>query len=124
MFLCCHSNFHSISPGGFDDAKVKVPMTVVLKKMFTRDEILQSEEILKEVEEDVREECLKFGEVDKIKVTRYPSAFCPKLQHNKVSCSLPTPPQAYDNHPDGIVIVKFKDKTSGQACIEKMNGRW
>nr|CAB3490839.1 unnamed protein product [Digitaria exilis] len=56
------------------------------------------EELLSELEEDVREECSKFGPVDNVKVC--------------------------ENHPQGVILVKFKDRKDGAKCIEKMNGRW
>ncbi|KAF8671581.1 hypothetical protein HU200_049904 [Digitaria exilis] len=56
------------------------------------------EELLSELEEDVREECTKFGPVDNVKVC--------------------------ENHPQGVILVKFKDRKDGAKCIEKMNGRW
>jgi HIV Tat-specific factor 1 len=30
----------------------------------------------------------------------------------------------YENHPEGVVMVKFKDKQAGLKCIQIMNGRW
>jgi hypothetical protein len=32
--------------------------------------------------------------------------------------------QVYENHPEGVVMVKFKDKAAGLKCIQIMNGRW
>ncbi|KAI9114737.1 hypothetical protein K1719_014435 [Acacia pycnantha] len=29
-----------------------------------------------------------------------------------------------ENHPQGVVLVKFKDRKDAQKCIELMNGRW
>uniref|UniRef100_A0A0A9CT17 RRM domain-containing protein n=1 Tax=Arundo donax TaxID=35708 RepID=A0A0A9CT17_ARUDO len=77
-----HSNFRTISIG--------------LTKSIV---ILQAdEELLPELEADVREECIKFGPVDNVKIC--------------------------ENHPQGIVLVKFKVRKGGAGCIEKMNGRW
>jgi HIV Tat-specific factor 1 len=32
--------------------------------------------------------------------------------------------QVCENHPEGVILVKFKDRKDGIKCIEKMNGRW
>jgi HIV Tat-specific factor 1 len=54
--------------------------------------------LLPEVEEDVMAECTKIGPIDRLRV--------------------------YENHPEGVVMVKFKDKQAGLKCIQIMNGRW
>ncbi|KAG2559892.1 hypothetical protein PVAP13_8KG034061 [Panicum virgatum] len=84
--------------GGHDDKKVMIPTTIILRYMFTPAELRADEELLPELEEDVKEECAKFGPVDNVKVC--------------------------ENHPQGVVLVKFKDRKDGAKCIEKMNGRW
>ncbi|CAL4989773.1 unnamed protein product [Urochloa decumbens] len=84
--------------GGHDDKKVMIPTTVILRHMFTPAELRADEELLSELEADVREECIKFGPLDNVKVC--------------------------ENHPQGVILVKFKDRKDGAKCIEKMNGRW
>ncbi|XP_027365394.1 splicing factor U2AF-associated protein 2 isoform X2 [Abrus precatorius] len=84
--------------GGRDDAKVSIPATVILRFMFTLDEMRADENLRLELEEDVKEECVKLGPVDSVKVC--------------------------ENHPQGVVLVKFKDRKDAQKCIELMNGRW
>ncbi|CAN6335480.1 unnamed protein product [Urochloa humidicola] len=84
--------------GGHDDKKLMIPTTVILRHMFTPAELRADEELLSELEADVREECNKFGPVDNVKVC--------------------------ENHPQGVILVKFKDRKDGAKCIEKMNGRW
>ncbi|KAG0555053.1 hypothetical protein KC19_12G140400 [Ceratodon purpureus] len=84
--------------GGFDDKKKEEPMTVILKHMFTRAELLTDPSLLPEVEEDVMTECTKIGPIERLRV--------------------------YENHPEGVVMVKFKDKAAGLKCIQIMNGRW
>jgi len=32
--------------------------------------------------------------------------------------------QVCENHPQGVVLVKFKDRKDAQKCIELMDGRW
>uniref|UniRef100_A0A0E0DFP9 RRM domain-containing protein n=1 Tax=Oryza meridionalis TaxID=40149 RepID=A0A0E0DFP9_9ORYZ len=84
--------------GGHDDKKVTIPTTVILRHMFTPAELRADETLLPELEADVREECMKLGPVDNVKVC--------------------------ENHPEGVILVKFKDRKDGIKCIEKMNGRW
>ncbi|XVE90694.1 hypothetical protein DITRI_Ditri20bG0097500 [Diplodiscus trichospermus] len=84
--------------GGLDDAKVTIPATVVLRNMFTPAEMRADENLCSELEEDVKEECLKLGPVDSVKVC--------------------------ENNPQGVVLVKYKDRKDAQKCIELMNGRW
>ncbi|CAI8603221.1 unnamed protein product [Vicia faba] len=84
--------------GGRDDAKISIPTTVVLRYMFTPAEMRADENLRTELEEDVKEECTKLGPLDAVKVC--------------------------ENHPQGVVLVKFKDRKGAQACIELMNGRW
>ncbi|KAF1878514.1 hypothetical protein Lal_00047183 [Lupinus albus] len=84
--------------GGRDDAKVSIPTTIVLRYMFALAEIRADENLRSELEADVKEECMKLGPVDSVKVC--------------------------ENHPQGVVLVKFKDRKDAQQCIEMMNGRW
>ncbi|CDP04154.1 unnamed protein product [Coffea canephora] len=84
--------------GGLDDAKLLIPATVILRYMFTPDEIRADENLRSELEEDVRDECTKLGPLESVKVC--------------------------ENHPQGVILVKFKDRKDALKCIELMNGRW
>ncbi|PQP95032.1 splicing factor U2AF-associated protein 2 isoform X2 [Prunus yedoensis var. nudiflora] len=84
--------------GGRDDAKVSIATTVILRYMFTPAEMRADENLCSELKADVEEECLKLGPVDLVKVC--------------------------ENHPQGVVLVRFKDRNDAQKCIELMNGRW
>lgn len=84
--------------GGRDDAKVSIATTVILRYMFTPAEMRADENLCSELKADVEEECLKLGPVDSVKVC--------------------------ENHPQGVVLVRFKDRNDAQKCIELMNGRW
>ncbi|KAJ4967686.1 hypothetical protein NE237_014387 [Protea cynaroides] len=84
--------------GGRDDAKVSIPATVVLRHMFTVAEMGSDPNLHLELEADIEEECGKLGPVDSIKVC--------------------------ENHPQGVVLVRFKDRRDAQNCIDLMNGRW
>ncbi|XP_031119722.1 splicing factor U2AF-associated protein 2-like [Ipomoea triloba] len=84
--------------GGRDDAKVSIPATVLLRYMFTPTELRADENLRPELEADVKEECAKLGPVDSVKVC--------------------------ENHPQGVILVRFKDRKDARKCIEMMNGRW
>ncbi|KAJ6726811.1 SPLICING FACTOR U2AF-ASSOCIATED PROTEIN 2 [Salix purpurea] len=84
--------------GGRDDAKLSIPATVVLRHLFTLSEMRADESLGSELEVDVREECVKLGPIDSIKVC--------------------------ENNPHGVVLVRFKDRNDARRCIELMNGRW
>ena len=53
---------------------------------------------MSDIEEEIRDECAKVGEV--IKVT------------------------LYDLEPDGVVHVRFKDPSAARNCVEIMDGRY
>ncbi|XP_060183763.1 splicing factor U2AF-associated protein 2 isoform X1 [Lycium barbarum] len=84
--------------GGRDDSKISVPATVLLRYMFVPAELRMEENLCSELQQDVQEECSKFGPVDLVKVC--------------------------ENHPQGVILVKFKDRRDAHKCIEAMNGRW
>ena len=69
--------------GGFDDTKDRKKTTVIIKHMFTLDEMFSDPNFRVELEEDVEAECGKFGAVDKVKV--------------------------FTTNPEGVVSVRFKD---------------
>ncbi|KAI8186297.1 Splicing factor U2AF-associated protein 2 [Colletotrichum sp. SAR 10_86] len=71
--------------------------TVVLKHMFTLEELAEDPAALLEIKEDIRDECSKLGTVTNVVL--------------------------YDEEPDGVVSVKFSKPESAQACIQLMNGR-
>ncbi|RVX23943.1 HIV Tat-specific factor 1 [Vitis vinifera] len=87
-----------VGVGGHDDAKLSIPATVVLRYMFTPAEMRADPNLRSELEGDVQEECIKLGSVDLVKVC--------------------------ESHPQGVVLVKYKDRRDAQKCIELMNGRW
>ncbi|QRW08020.1 RNA recognition motif protein [Ceratobasidium sp. AG-Ba] len=78
--------------------KITTSRVVVLKHMFTRQELAEDATLLLDLKEDVREECSTLGEVTNVVL--------------------------YDEEDDGVMTVKFKDPVSAQACILKMNGRF
>ncbi|KAB5592594.1 Splicing factor U2AF-associated protein 2 [Ceratobasidium theobromae] len=78
--------------------KINTSRVVVLKYMFTRQELSEDATLLLDLKEDVREECSMLGEVTNVVL--------------------------YDEEDDGVMTVKFRDPVSAQACILKMNGRY
>lgn len=70
---------------------------VILKHMFTLEEINEDPAALLEIKEDIREECEKLGEVTNVIL--------------------------YDLEEDGVVSVKFKSVESAEACVKLMDGR-
>jgi HIV Tat-specific factor 1 len=84
--------------GGRDDLKLLIPATIILRFMFSPAEMRADENLHSELAEDVEAECSKLGPLESVKVC--------------------------ENHPQGVVLVRFKDRNDGQKCIELMNGRW
>ncbi|KAL7421197.1 hypothetical protein Q5752_004082 [Cryptotrichosporon argae] len=71
---------------------------VVLKGMFTLQNLADEPELLLELKEDVREEAETLGDVTNVVL--------------------------YDKEEDGVMTIKFKDATAAQACVLKMHGRF
>ncbi|RHZ76044.1 hypothetical protein Glove_208g36 [Diversispora epigaea] len=71
---------------------------VILKYMFTLEELENDVSMILDLKQDIREECEKLGEVTNVIL--------------------------YDKEPEGVVSVKFKEKLSADACVLKMNGRF
>ncbi|WWC64146.1 uncharacterized protein I303_106754 [Kwoniella dejecticola CBS 10117] len=71
---------------------------VVLKGMFTLEDLNKDPGLLLELKEEVREEAEILGTVTSVVL--------------------------YDKEEDGVMTVKFKDAVSAQACVMKMNNRY
>lgn len=71
--------------------------TVILRHMFTLEELEEDPAALLDIKEDIRDECAKLGTVTSVVL--------------------------YDEEVDGIVSVRFKDIESAAACIKLMHGR-
>ncbi|KAG9302907.1 hypothetical protein G9A89_022323 [Geosiphon pyriformis] len=71
---------------------------VVLKYMFTLEELEEDPGLLLELKQDIRSDCENLGEVTNVVL--------------------------YDQEPEGIVVVKFKEQLSAEACVLKNNGRF
>lgn len=71
--------------------------TVILRHMFTLEELEEDPAALLDIKEDVRDECAKLGPVTNVVL--------------------------YDGEPDGIVAVRFRDPAAAAACLDRMDGR-
>lgn len=71
---------------------------VILKHMFTLQELEEDAAALLDIKEDIREECEKLGQVTNV--------------------------QLFDKEPDGVASVRFTNATAAEACVRLMNGRW
>ena len=70
---------------------------VILKHMFTLEELDEDPAALLEIKEDIREECAKLGDVTNVVL--------------------------YDKEASGIVSVKFRKAEAAEACVRLMDGR-
>ncbi|KAI9329586.1 hypothetical protein DFJ73DRAFT_860497 [Zopfochytrium polystomum] len=76
----------------------KLSKIVVLKHMFTKEEIDQDPTLLLDLKQDVRDECEKFGEVTNVIL--------------------------YDHSDDGVMTVRFKEQEAAERCVERNDGRF
>lgn len=75
----------------------KYQRVVILRNMFTLDELREDPAALLDIKEDIREECAKLGPVTNVVL--------------------------YDEEEDGIVSVKFRTREAAEACLRVMHGR-
>eukprot|EP00890_Picochlorum_soloecismus_P005566 jgi/Picsp_1/600/NSC_00597-R1_protein len=83
---------------GFDDKIKPELVTVVLKGMFSIDEMMENPGLKEELEDDVETECEKLGSIDKVRV--------------------------FPTNPEGVIVVKYKEPKHANLCADTMNGRW
>ncbi|KAK3237486.1 hypothetical protein CYMTET_52441 [Cymbomonas tetramitiformis] len=85
--------------GGFDDLVDKKKLTVILRNMFTQEEVENSGlGFVAELEEDIAGELSKLGPLTRLKV--------------------------HAHHPEGAVTAMFKTLEAATACVEQFHGRW
>jgi HIV Tat-specific factor 1 len=65
---------------------------VILKHMFTLQELEEDPAAMLEIKEDIREECAKLGEVTNVVL--------------------------FDKEPQGVARVRFKDAQAAEACVK------
>ncbi|KAK0734952.1 hypothetical protein B0T26DRAFT_809190 [Lasiosphaeria miniovina] len=83
-------------PGGKAVAP-KWEKVVILRHMFTLQELEADPAALLDIKEDIREECEKLGEVTNVVL--------------------------FDEEEEGIVSVRFKSPEAAQQCVHRMHGR-
>ncbi|EXJ77349.1 hypothetical protein A1O3_09575 [Capronia epimyces CBS 606.96] len=71
---------------------------VILKHMFTLQELEEDPAAMLEIKEDIREECSKLGGVTNVVL--------------------------FDNEEDGVASVRFSSAEAAAECVRVMNGRW
>ncbi|XP_037082514.1 HIV Tat-specific factor 1 homolog [Pollicipes pollicipes] len=71
---------------------------VIIKNLFSPDEFRSRPEMILEYQQDLRDECSKYGAVRKVVL--------------------------HDRHKDGVVEVIFQEAVEADACVTKMSGRW
>lgn len=76
----------------------KYSKIVILKGMFSLDELESEPALLLDLKEDVRDECARLGDVTNVVL--------------------------YDKEPDGIISVRFKQEEHAIDCLKMMNGRY
>ncbi|KAL9086354.1 MAG: hypothetical protein Q9165_007140 [Trypethelium subeluteriae] len=85
-------------PQVIPETSSRLDKVVVLKHMFTLDELAEDSSAVLDIKEDVREECAKLGDVTNVVL--------------------------YDQEPDGVITVRFGNAASAKACVRKMDGRY
>lgn len=86
----------------WSDEEYEIPQkedkTVILRHVFTLDELEEDVTAALEIKQDIREGCEDIGTVTSVML--------------------------YDLEPEGIVSVRFKNSADAQACVTKMSGRF
>ncbi|KAB8291272.1 hypothetical protein EYC80_009958 [Monilinia laxa] len=84
-------------PSAFAETSSRWDKVVILKHMFTLQELEEDPAAILDIKEDIREECGKLGEVTNVVL--------------------------YDLEKDGVASVRFANAESAKACVRSMNGR-
>lgn len=84
-------------PSALQDSSSRHDKVVILKHMFTLDELEEDPAAILEIKEDIRDECGKLGEVTNVVL--------------------------FDGEEEGVASVRFTDASAAQACVGIMNGR-
>jgi HIV Tat-specific factor 1 len=84
-------------PSTIAESTSKWDKVVILKHMFTLEELAEDPAAILDIKEDIREECSKLGEVTNVVL--------------------------FDLEVDGVASVRFTTVEAARACIELMDGR-
>uniref|UniRef100_A0A0N5AA01 17S U2 SnRNP complex component HTATSF1 n=1 Tax=Syphacia muris TaxID=451379 RepID=A0A0N5AA01_9BILA len=71
--------------------------TIVMKNMFTLDEMMKNAALVLDLGDEIRKVCERFGKVKKVYV--------------------------YDNNPEGVVSVTFENVEHSDSAVKSLNGR-
>lgn len=85
-------------PSTLHETSSRWDKVVVLKHMFTLQELEADPAASLEIKEDIRDECSKLGEVTNVVL--------------------------FDKEPEGVATVRFGNAEAASACVRLMNGRW
>lgn len=85
------------NPSTMNEVSSRFDKIVVMKHMFTLEDLAEDPAAYLDIKEEVREECEKFGQVTNVIL--------------------------YDKEPDGVITVRFSDKIAAQACVQMNDGR-
>lgn len=79
-------------------SRLRHERVVIFKNMFHPNDFEENPLVLAEIQEDLRTECEKSGQVKKVII--------------------------FDRHPEGLASVSFKEPEEADVCIEALHGRW
>jgi len=85
-------------PSTIPDTSSRWDKVVILKHMFTLEELEEDPAAILDIKEDIREECAKLGIVTNVVL--------------------------YDKEPDGVASVRYSTPEAAQACVRVMHGRF
>jgi HIV Tat-specific factor 1 len=91
------SAVHDDSTPGVPAKGGKWDRVVILRHMFTLEELQEDPTALLDIKDDIREECAKLGPVTNVVL--------------------------YDEEEEGIVSVRFQTREAAEACLRVMHGR-
>lgn len=85
-------------PSTLQETSSRFDKVVILKHMFTQQELEEDPAAMLDIKDDIREECAKLGEVTNVVL--------------------------FDKEVEGVASVRFTNATAAEACVRLMNGRW
>ncbi|MCJ1394032.1 hypothetical protein MMC18_006910 [Xylographa bjoerkii] len=85
-------------PSAIQDVSSRWDKVVILKHMFTLEELEEDPAAMLDIKEDIREECAKLGDVTNVVL--------------------------FDKEPDGVASVRYSNPEAANACVRVMNGRF
>ncbi|KAI9844425.1 MAG: hypothetical protein M1837_005626 [Sclerophora amabilis] len=85
-------------PSTIQDTSSRWDKVVILKHMFTLQELEEDPAAILDIKDDIRQECSKLGEVTNVVL--------------------------FDREPDGVASVRYSNAEAAKACVRTMNGRF